>query len=186
MERHYYLSDDLDDLEAIETELEDAGISTPQIHVLSENDADVETHHLHEVDSFSKSDITHSTKIGAVIGLLGASVVLLGAQTSGFTETVGWIPFIFLALIVVGFFAWEGGLFGIEVPNVHFKRFQQALHDGKHVLFVELDPEQEPILKRVLQNHPRLAPAGDEHTSADTKLVINVLQRWKRFVNWAP
>ena len=61
MERHYYLSDDLDDLEAIETELEDAGISTPQIHVLSENDADVETHHLHEVDSFSKSDIAHPT-----------------------------------------------------------------------------------------------------------------------------
>jgi hypothetical protein len=61
MERHYYLSDDLDDLEAVENELEAAGISTPQIHVLSENDSEVENHHLHEVDSFTKSDVVHST-----------------------------------------------------------------------------------------------------------------------------
>ena len=36
MLRHYYISDDLDDLEAVELELEGKGVSTPQIHVLSE------------------------------------------------------------------------------------------------------------------------------------------------------
>ena len=35
MRRHYFISDNLDDLEVFEEQLEAAGISTPQIHVLS-------------------------------------------------------------------------------------------------------------------------------------------------------
>ena len=54
MKRYYFISDDLDDLEAIETQLEAQGISTPQIHVLSEKDAEVESHHLHDVNSLMK------------------------------------------------------------------------------------------------------------------------------------
>ena len=41
MKRHYYISSDLDDLELIERDLEEAGVSTPQIHVLSDDDARV-------------------------------------------------------------------------------------------------------------------------------------------------
>ena len=45
MLRHYFISTNLDDLEVFEEQLEAAGVSTPQIHVLSRNDADVEHHH---------------------------------------------------------------------------------------------------------------------------------------------
>ena len=38
MKRYFYLSDDLDDLEAIQKELEERDITEPQIHVLSEQD----------------------------------------------------------------------------------------------------------------------------------------------------
>ena len=51
MNRHYYISDNLNDLEKVETELEASGIDTEQIHVLSERDAEVERHHLHDVSS---------------------------------------------------------------------------------------------------------------------------------------
>ena len=44
MRRHYYISDDLDDLKSIETELESNGITTPQIHVLSRDDAGLQAH----------------------------------------------------------------------------------------------------------------------------------------------
>ena len=55
MLRHYFISNSLDDLEVFEEQLEAAGVSTPQIHVLSRNDAEVENHHhLHAVQSFMK------------------------------------------------------------------------------------------------------------------------------------
>ena len=39
--RRYFISDDLDDLEVVEEQLESAGVSTPQIHVLTAHDADL-------------------------------------------------------------------------------------------------------------------------------------------------
>ena len=38
MRRHFYISNNLDELENVEKELESHGISTPHIHVLSLND----------------------------------------------------------------------------------------------------------------------------------------------------
>ena len=72
MLRHYFISNNLDDLEVFEEQLEGAGVSTPQIHVLSRNDAEVHRHHhLHEVASLMKKDIVRSTTQGAVVGLCG-------------------------------------------------------------------------------------------------------------------
>ena len=45
MIKHYYIADDLDELEQIEQELESAGIKESHIHVLSESAADVENQH---------------------------------------------------------------------------------------------------------------------------------------------
>ena len=56
MLRHYYVSDDLDELEIVERELEAEGFTEPQIHVLSLDDCHVEQHHLHEVESLLKQD----------------------------------------------------------------------------------------------------------------------------------
>ena len=44
MKRFYFISDDLDDLERLEAELEDNGLQQPQIHVLSEDDAELARH----------------------------------------------------------------------------------------------------------------------------------------------
>jgi hypothetical protein len=67
MNRHYFISDDLDDLDHIEDELERRGIFKPQIHVLSQDDAGVERHkHLHNIESVLKQDIIHGTITGAI------------------------------------------------------------------------------------------------------------------------
>jgi len=48
MKRHFYISDDLDDLDRIEVELEARGVHKPQIHVFSKDDTGVDAHdHLH-------------------------------------------------------------------------------------------------------------------------------------------
>ena len=58
MLRHYFISDSLDDLDVFEEQLEAAGVSSSQIHVLSRADAEVEhNQHLHEVQSFMKNDM---------------------------------------------------------------------------------------------------------------------------------
>ena len=87
MNRHYYISDNLNDLETVEYELEASGINSEQIHVLSEKVADVVEHHLHEVNSLMKQDAVHSGEIGAVVGAPLAALVLGGAYWMGWTES---------------------------------------------------------------------------------------------------
>jgi hypothetical protein len=164
MLRRYFISDDLDDLEVIEEQLESAGVSTPQIHVLTSHDAELDHHeHLHRVQSFMKKDIIHSTLIGAIVGVFACVLVLVVAYLAGWTQSAaGWVPFIFLAIVVLGFCTWEGGLVDIQRPNYHFARFEQAIKADKHILFVDLERDQETVLEKVLKSHPKLEPAGSE------------------------
>lgn len=173
MNRHYYISDDLNDLEKVETELEASGIDTEQIHVLSERDAEVERHHLHDVSSLMKKDVVHSGLVGSLIGLALATLVVCVAWASGWTETrAGWIPFLFLAAALLGFSIWEGSLFDMQTPSAVFKRFEQRLHEGKHVFFVDVKPTQEAVLQQVVSHHPMLRMAGTGSAPPDWAIAV--------------
>jgi len=160
--RHYFISNSLDDLEVFEEQLEASGITTPQIHVLSMHDTEVAHHdHLNYVQSFMKKDIIHSVVIGTVVGICLAASSLIAANLVGWTDTAaGWTPFILLAIAIFVFCIWEGGLIGIETPNYKFARFSEALKNDKHVFFIDLEPNQEGVLKQVIQSHPQLELAG--------------------------
>jgi len=179
--RHYFISDNLDDLDKIGEQLEGAGLSTPQIHVLTTHDSELEQHeHLHRVQSFMKKDIVHSALIGLAIGAVASLSVLFVANFAGWTETAaGWVPFIFLAVVLLGFCTWEGGLFGIQRPNSHFARFEQALKDDKHIFFVDLVADQEGILTKVMKKHPKVEAAGTE--IARHKWIIGLQKSVPRF-----
>ncbi len=70
----------------------------------------------------------------------GASIAAIAiAQVTGVAAKVGWVPFVFLAIVLLGFFTWEGGLIGIQLPNSRFRRFEKALRAGEHVFFVDVD-----------------------------------------------
>ena len=184
MKRHYYISDNLTDLKNLEDELQSRGLSSAQFHVLSDKDAEVEQHDLHDVQSLMKKDVVHSTERGALIGLLGAAIVLAGAYYAGFTAVVGWVPFVFLAIIVLGFCAWEGGLFGIQVPNNNFTRFRDALRSGKHVFFVDVESSQENMLAEIVSAHPTLEVAG--MGTSTPRWLISFQQKWKQFIETMP
>lgn len=161
MQRHYYISDNLDELEILESELQKQGIKTPQFHVLSQDDAEVEKHHLHAIEPVLKQDVVRSTQIGAAFGLLGAVLLLSVAFIMQWYQTaVGWMPFLFSAFVTLGFCTWQGGLIGIQLPNNQFKKFQQVLNKGKHVFFVDIAPEQQHILNAIIAHHPNLLFAG--------------------------
>ncbi|PAV25269.1 hypothetical protein C8D92_11028 [Tamilnaduibacter salinus] len=179
--RYYFISDDLDDLEAFEEELERENVSTTQIHLLTLNESEASRHHhLHQVTSFMKQDIIHSTLIGIGVGVPLALLVLLVAYTAGWTATsAGWAPFVLLSLIVFGFCAWQGGLWGIQTPNVAFKRFDKALKEGRHVFFVDAARDQGDTLKRVAARHTTVEAVGYER-GAPAWLVFSQY-RLKRF-----
>ena len=167
MQRRYFIGSSLDDLEVFEEQLEAAGISVPQIHVLSRDDTEVANHqHLHEVQSFMKRDVVHASLQGAVVGM-GLSVLLfLAAYGLELTHTsAGWMPFVFLSVVVLGFCTWEGGFIGIQKPNYKFVRFEKVLSEGRHVFFVDLEPGQQEILETALKLHPNLEVAGSEDFS---------------------
>ena len=161
MIRHYYVSADLDDLERIEEELEQSGVHRPQIHVFSQDDNAVANHdHLHNIESVFKKDLVHGTIVGSWIGAVLAALVLIVSALSDLPDSYTWMPFIFLSVVLFGFSAWSGGLYGIQVPNRDFKRFEKQLRKGKHVFVVDVDLQQEANLARVVERHPGLQLAG--------------------------
>lgn len=167
MKRHYYISDDLNELEAIEIALEAGGVDTAKIHVLSNNDAGVESHHLHAVDSLSKKDLVHSGTIGLSIGLVGAAIILYLSLATGITESYTWAPALFLSVAFVGFCTWEGGLLGIQKTNHDYAQFDDVLAKGSHVFFVDVNGEQEELLNAIIDGHPRLTIVGDDMAAGE-------------------
>ena len=162
LQRHFLISDDLDDLEHLEEELESQGVPTPQIHVFTLDDTAAETHaHLHDVQSIMKRDVVYSMIVGALVGL-ALSLSILGATAlfGWHQSAAGWIPFIFLAIIALGFCTWEGGLFGMQTLNSHFKQFKSQLDEGEHVFFCDLEPAQEQVFRKVVDAHPTAQHAG--------------------------
>jgi hypothetical protein len=160
--RHYFISNDLDDLDLLDDQLEHAGIDSHRIHVLSNDSVGVANHlHLHAVHSIYRRDVVYSGAVGAAIGLIGACLILGVSYVLDLPDTtIGWTPYIFLSVVVLGFCTWEGGFVGIQKPNHYFKRFEAALEEGKHVFMVDLDPTQEASLAIALQDHPKLLEAA--------------------------
>jgi hypothetical protein len=185
MNRHYFITDDLDDLQLAVAELKEGGLSDPHLHVLSRDDAAVETHPgLTPVEAVLKKNVVRGTEIGAVIGVAGAGLVLGIAYASGLTGTVGWVPFLFLALVVLGFCTWEGGLFGIQESHTDFTRFQKQLDLGKHVFFVDQPGDKEQFLNDVVGRHPKLRPAGKG--SATPEVLVEARKKFNHVMQTLP
>jgi hypothetical protein len=183
--RHFYISSNLDELEDVEKELESRGISTPHIHVLSLDDAAVAQHdRLHEVEAVLRTDVVHGTEIGALIGLVISTSILLTAYLAGWAQGPTWIPFVFLSIAVLGFCTWEGGFFGIQIKNKRFSHFESELKAGNHLFFVDIESEKEQLLGDVISAHPQLVVAGEGPSVPHW--FIRLQDRFKRFVKIMP
>src|SRR5690606_7739307 len=114
MKRQYFVSDSLNELEQVVGELEERGFIRPQIHVLSDSEADIAAHQLYPVTDFMKTNVINSGLWGLGIGSLGAALVVAASAWMGWAAAIGWAPFLFLAIVVLGFCTWEGGFLGFQ------------------------------------------------------------------------
>ncbi len=184
MKRYFFLVDNLDKLAAIEHDLEENGLTWPQIHVLSHDDSGVEKRKLHNVEAVLRQDVVLAMQRGALIGLGGFALVLASAHYSGVTQVAGWAPFIFLAIVVLGFFTWEGGLFGIQEPHHDFKRFEQALSSGRHLLMIDASNREQSVLNRVTAHYPELEFSGTGDGAPGW--FIGLQNKWRHFIEVMP
>ena len=184
MKRHYYVSDDLAALRNADTRLQEAGISKPQIHVLSNDDAGTELAQLNPVEAVLKKDVVHGTERGAIAGVGCAAAVLFLFWISGLTATYTWVPAILLAIIVLGFCTWEGGLIGIQEPHYDFRRFEDQLAQGRHILLVDVPANQQQLLAKTMHASPELYELGEG--DATPGWVIGARNKWTRFMELAP
>lgn len=159
MIRHYFISNDIEDLAEVEQELLDTGLDPTQLRVLSDFKRG-DLHKVDEVDSLSRRDIIHSGLVGGCIGLAVASIILAVGYYSGAASLESWLPYLFLAIVVACFCTWEGGLFGIQVSNVQFRRFDTLIQQGYHVLLVDLNKVEDERVREVVERHPKLHDAG--------------------------
>ncbi len=185
MKRYYYICDDLDEFQAMEEELEAKGISRAQIHVISNDDEELERRNLNQVYSWFKTDVMHSTYVGVVVGAIFAAIVIAIAWFFGLREHIGWAPFIFAALVILGFSTWEAGFIGTQIPNTHFRRFQEALDNGEHVLQVDCTPADEVIMQEVVARHRQKIKAAGSENSFDQWAIVSA-KKFRQFIKWAP
>lgn len=184
MRRYFYVSDNLDDLEKVESTLEEAGISRGQIHVLSNDDAGVKEHNLNQVYSWFRTDVISTTYKGALIGLVSAVLILFLSSSSGATATIGWAPFIMLAIVCLGFCTWEGGLIGSHLPSSRFKKFQANLENGEHILMIDAEAKDVDLIDSVVARTPGLHSAGADDTK--DQWAVATEKRFRQFCDWGP
>ncbi len=159
MKTIYFISDDLDEIEAVEKELQEAGLHSWQLQTLSKDDAGLANHHIHSVPSLMRNDTLHFMQGGALIGVIAASLVLWTAKATGAHEALGWGIFLAFSLIAFGFCVWEGGLLGQNKRNHRFQQFQKQLDEGNHLFMVETDDEHLDMVKKKVLSHEHFKPA---------------------------
>lgn len=187
MHRYYYISDSIEDLASVERALQNRNVKDSQIHVYGPDavDSELQLKHVHSISSLSKSDLVSSSIKGLLVGLLLAGVMLVIAYSSGWYQTeAGWPPVIFLAIVLFGFCGWEGGLQGIQKPNAELSRFKNAISKGKLVFYVDIDDEQQTIVRDVVASHPGLRFAGDG--SSSPSWLVHGQTQFQRFVKAMP
>ena len=163
MNRHYYFTEDLDELQAVENDLEESGVAASQIHVLSDKEVGAQAFNMDEVESLIKRDMGHNPIKSVFVGLVYASLVLVLAWLSGLPATLTWVPFALLAIVVFGFCTWDGGLLIKRNSDQDLQLVQNVLHQGRHVLLVDVDDRQEMMLHNIMAFHPEMemAAAGE-------------------------
>lgn len=158
MKHSYYISEDLGEMEAAHDDLVHTGLKDKNIHVLSDDDANVVSHHLRSVNPFAKTDIVRSGTYGAFIGITLAGLVLAIPQIWAINSPVGNVPFVFGAIVLFGFSIWEGGLLGIHQANKKYALVDDQIHHGQHLMIVDYENSEGSMVEHTMRTHPKLKP----------------------------
>ena len=185
MKRYFYLSEDLNDVQALQEALVDKGIKLDQLHVLTNNDSEASHRKLHTVHSLLKKDVIRSGFYGAIIGLVLAFSTLVLAYAMGWTaSSVGWVPFVFLAIVFFGFCTWEGGFLGFQQPHYQFRQLNAALQKGNHALYVDLEDDQRELVESIIRSRQTVRKVSE--AEGEPGWFVAWRSGWRSFIKTMP
>jgi hypothetical protein len=108
------------------------------------------------------SDLTHSLRLGATIGLgcgalLGAYVMMV--PPPGLSPGAGTLAICAFFGALLG--SWAASLVGVSVPSAQLAPFQRDIERGRIVMMVDVPPERVTEIEQLVQGeHPDVASHG--------------------------
>lgn len=184
MKRYYFVTDDLDDLAAVEDDLKAYGISPLQMHLLSDADAELQRRGMENTESLWRNNIFRSMRNGFLTGMVLAAILMAGGWLAGLESSVSWAILSVVSAIIWGFCTWEAGFKGFQQPHDQYGRFLQYVKSGKHLFFVDVNEPQREAVNAVLKTHRHLEPMGTEE--GESRWAFEMRSGWNRFIKSAP
>lgn len=86
MKRYYFVTDDLDDLAAVEDDLKAYGISPLQMHLLSDADAELQRRGMENTESLFRNNIFRSMRNGFLVGMVLALIMMAAGWALGLED----------------------------------------------------------------------------------------------------
>ncbi len=166
MKRLYYLTRNVQSTERIAEDLHREGITDWHFHVISKNEAGLQTHHVHLAAPWHRFDILHTGERGALIGgTAGFLLALIAVLYTPIGEIFGFW-FLPLPTALCGFFgAWVGGMVGLSHENYKIARFHDSIEHGDYILMVDCRKDQEARVRNMMRReHPEATPRGEDST----------------------
>lgn len=153
MKNLMFLTDDIEELDAMEKKLETKGIPRSHIHVFSKHEAQLESRDIPSLNDFSKRDVIRSGLYGALFGGVLSLSFLLASWSLGWTQGVGAISVGFASVAIFGFCTWEGGLWGIQSVNRRFEKFKKELAGGSYLLIIDASDTDMATIKETVNSY---------------------------------
>lgn len=166
MKCFYYLSESLDHSEQVSADLKEAGLLDFYLHVISRDEHGLVQKHIHSSNYLETLDLFRGSTIG---GLIGFSFALILAILESQFQFFGFVLPTYAYFIIIGFFTlfgvWEGGLYGIDSENKKIEPFSDDLKQGKYLMLVYADKEEEQAITNMMRDkHPEAKLVGiDTH-----------------------
>ena len=156
MKRIYYLTDTIDSTEQISQDLQAAGVTHWNFHVLSKDEAGLNKRHIHSANYFQRLDIVRNAERGAILGLLAGIYGMIYLNTSQpFGPNPGMAAYFSILFALTLFGAWTGGLAGLGVENQKIARYHGELEAGKYLILIDVKAgEEDRVHDLMSRKHP--------------------------------
>lgn len=168
MKRLYYVSDNIDTVDAISEALHSEGITDWNFHVMSKDELGLYRHRLHSANPLHRQNVLRFGERGGIIGLLAG--VLVAALVVGWLDYFASHPqvaFVVMVVIITLHGIWIGCLAGLSSQNYKIRQFRADIEAGRYLLMIDVDRAHYGRVKELLQRFRSAAARGE-----DTPLVL--------------
>lgn len=156
MHRLFLLVPDISTTKRIAEHVKSNGITEGHIHVVGKSALAIEHLHLHQANLLQTTNLPKALISGAILGLLigtAAGIILAFLTPWGITvPATGIMVFTFIGIILG---LWISGLVGIAVKNPIIEKLDASIKEGKYLMMIDLDNDQEELLAgEIIQRFP--------------------------------